>query len=115
MLLLVGCKDARLESLSANITRDSALKILSADAAPGDSLPHIYREAQYLVDGRMYRVAYYTPTDRKEVTDTVARGEALEERRLTPLVFVNDTLTGWGWDHWEEVAATINVTVPPRK
>lgn len=115
VLTFVACKDPRLDKLSENITRDSALRILAADAAPGDSVPHIYRESQYLMNGRMYRVVFYTPTDRKQQTDTLHGGERLEERRLTPLVFVNDTLTGWGWKHWEEVAATINVPVAPLK
>jgi hypothetical protein len=114
LLGVAACGDATLKKLSVNITRDSALKLLSADAAPGDSVPHVYRENQYLVDGKFYKIAFYTPTDRKEMSDT-ASGTPIAEGELTPLVFVNDTLTGWGWDHWKEVAATINLPVtPPR-
>lgn len=116
--LLVGaaaCGDARLKKLSENIPRDSAMKLLLDEGAVPDSAPHVYREARYLVDGRFYRIAYYTKTNRRETTDTLEKVEPLLDDELTPLVFVNDTLYGWGWDHWEDVAATINVPVPPRR
>jgi hypothetical protein len=113
LLGVAACGDATIGKLSENITRDSALKILAQDAA-GDPAPHIYREDQYLVDGKFYKIAYYTPTDRKQASDS-AQGASLADRELTPLVFVNDTLKGWGWERWEEVASTINITVPPRK
>jgi hypothetical protein len=110
---IAACGDARLDKLSENITRDSTLKILAQGAA-GDTAPHIYREDQYLVDGKWYKVSYYTPTDRKQASDS-AQGNIIADDKLTPLVFVNDTLQGWGWERWEQVAATINVPVPPRK
>jgi len=113
LLGVAACGDATLGKLSENITRDSTLKILAQNAA-GDPAPHIYREDQYLVDGTFYKVAYYTSTDRKQTADS-AQGNILPEKELTPLVFVNDTLKGWGWERWEQVAATINVPVPPRK
>jgi hypothetical protein len=113
LLGATACGDATLGKLSEKITRDSALKILAQDVA-GDPAPHIYREDQYLVEGKFYKVAYYTPTDRKQASDS-AQGNLLADEELTPLVFVNDTLQGWGWERWEQVAASINVPVPPRK
>jgi hypothetical protein len=110
LLGVAACGDATLKKLSVNITRDSAMKILSADATPGASDPHVYRENQYLIEGKFYKVAFYTPTDRKETSDTAA-GNPIAEEELTPLVFVNDTLTGWGWTHWKEVATSINLPV----
>lgn len=115
LLGAAACGDARLRKLSENIPRDSAMKLLLDEGAAPDSSPHIYREARYLVDGRFYRIAYYTKTDRKEATDTLEKVEPLLDDELSPLVFVNDTLTGWGWDHWEDVAASIKVPVPPRR
>lgn len=116
--LLVGaaaCGDARLKKLSENISRDSAMKLLLDEGAPPDSAPHVYREARYLVDGRFYRIAYYTKTDRKEANDTLEKVAPLLDDELTPIVFVNDTLRVWGWDKWEDIAATIHVPVPPRR
>lgn len=105
-----GCGDATIKKLSANITRDSAFKILASELAIPDQMPHIYKEDQYLVDGKFYTVSFYTNTDRKYASDSVA-GSAIADGDLVPLVFVNDTLTGWGWDHWSETASTINMTV----
>lgn len=116
--LLVGvaaCGDARLKKLSENITRDSAMKLLADEGAAADSAPHVYRESRYLADGQMYRVAYYTKTDRKLTADTLDSVAPLLDDELTPLVFVNDTLRGWGWDKWEDVAAAIKVQLPPRR
>lgn len=113
LLGVAACGDAAIGKLSENISRDSTLRILAVDAAAGDSAPHIYREDQYLVDGKFYKIAFYTATDRKQATDTVG-GAPLLDDELTPLVFVNDTLTGWGWDHWEEVATIIKVPLAPR-
>ena len=109
---LAACGDARISKLTPNITRDSALRIIGADAAPGDSMPHLYREAAYLYDGKFYRVAFYTPTDRKEA-DSVAQGK-LAEKDLTPLVFVGDTLKVWGWKSWDSLAVLIKAPVAPR-
>ena len=115
LLSAVACGDSTLGKLSTNITRDSALRVLAADATVGDTMPHIYREDVYLVDGKFYKIGFYTPTDRKLVSDTVGGSGAMPEDELTPLVFVNDTLTGWGWDHWREVATGINVPVTTPK
>lgn len=114
LITAVACGDSTLGKLSTNITRDSALKVLAVDATVGDTMPHIYREDVYLVDGKFYKIGFYTPTDRKLGSDTVG-GAALPDEELTPLVFVNDTLTGWGWDHWREVATGINVPVTTQK
>ncbi len=105
-----GCGDATIKELSANITRDSAFKILALDLTTPDQMPHIYKEDQFLVDGKFYKVSYYTKTDRKYASDSVA-GSVIGDRDLLPLVFVNDTLTGWGWEHWRETASAINITV----
>lgn len=117
-VLLVGvaaCGDAKLKKLSKEITSDSAFKLLRDEGKPAtDSAPHIYRESRYFIDSKMYRVAYYTKTDRKEATDSSEKFEPLLDDELTPLVFVNDTLKGWGWRHWEEVAASIKLPLPPR-
>ncbi len=115
LLGVAACGDARLRKPSKDIPRDSAMKLLLDKGAAADSSPHIYREARYLVDGRMYRISYYTKTNRKESTDTLEKVEPLLDDELIPLVFVNDTLSGWGWDHWEDIAATINLPVPPRR
>lgn len=117
-ILLLGaaaCGDARIRKLDENISRDSALKILAEGAAPGDTQPHIYRESKYLVNGKNYRVAYFTSTDRKRLADSSANTPLIEFEDLTPLVFVNDTLKAWGWDRWEVIADSLKIPVPVKK
>ena len=82
--------------------------------ASGPMSAHIWAPEIHFIDGKWYKVSYYTPTDRKQGSDS-AQGNIIPNDKLTPLVFVNDTLQGWGWERWEQVAATINVTVPPRQ
>ena len=108
---LAACGDARVKELSKGIARDSVLTILG-DGSPvvqGDSLPHVYDVAKYLVNGQSYEVFYYTKTEEKAGADSVP------PNRLTPIVLQNDAVSGWGWEHWDSVAKTINLPVPPRK
>jgi hypothetical protein len=50
----------------------------------------------------------YTSTGRKEGADTIPDAE------LTPVVLVNDTLTGWGWEHHDSVANANRIVIKPR-
>ncbi|HJU76000.1 MAG TPA: hypothetical protein VJ717_19815 [Gemmatimonadaceae bacterium] len=109
-LLGVACGDARVKKLAEGIDRDSVLTILrDGQQAGADSLPHVYENAAYLVNGVRYEVFYYTKGDE------VAGVDSLPADRLTPIVLQNDTVSGWGWAHWDSVAKTINLTTPNRK
>ncbi len=109
--LVAACGDARVKKLDEGITRDSVLTILrdGAPAAGPDSLPHVYENAAYLVNGRNYEVFYYTKGDE------VAGADSLPAKRLTPIVLVEGSVTGWGWKYWDSVATSINLPVQSRR
>ena len=107
--LATACADARVKNLSEGIARDSLLTILRDGGEPigADSLPHVYEAAAYLINGRRYEVFYYTKGDE------VAGADSLSPKKLTPIVLQNDTVSGWGWQHWDSVARTIKLPLPP--
>lgn len=104
-----ACGDSRVKKLSEGIPRDSVLAILrdGGRQAGADSLPHVYEVAAYLVNGVRYEVFYYTKGDE------VAGADSLPPRKLTPIVLQNDTVSGWGWTHWDSVAKKIKLPLPP--
>lgn len=106
--VLTGCGDRNIGKLTVGITRDSVLKILALGSTAADSTPNVYREERYLHDGQFITLLMYTPTGKKEATDT------LPEEQLIPVVLRNDTLTGWGWEHTDSVAAANNIVLKPR-
>lgn len=105
---LTGCGDAKLKKLSTGITRDSVLKILREGSTSTDSTPNVYREERYLNRGRFLTVLLYTNTGQEEGVDTLAEAD------LTPIVLVDDTLTGWGWAHHDSAARANNIPIKPR-
>jgi hypothetical protein len=110
LAVIAACGDSRVKNLSEGISRDSLLTILR-DGEPvvgGDSLAHVYEVAAYLVNGKRYEVFYYTKGDE------VAGVDSLPAKRLTPIVLQDGNVSGWGWEHWDSVAKTINLPLPPR-
>lgn len=110
LVLAAACSDARVKKLDEGITRDSVLTILRDGAAPvgADSLPHVYEDAAYLVNGKKYEVFYYTKGDE------VAGADSLPAKKLTPIVLVDGSVKGWGWKYWDSVATSIKLPVKPR-
>lgn len=106
--VLTGCGDRNIGKLTVGITRDSVLKILATGSTAADSTPNVYREERYLHDGQFITLLMYTPTGKKEATDT------LPEEQLIPVVLRNDTLMGWGWEYTDSVASMNNIVLKPR-
>jgi len=110
LALTAACGDARVKKLDEGITRDSVLTILR-DGAPvvgPDSLPHVYENAAYIMNGRKYEVFYYTRGDE------VAGADSLPAKKLTPIVLVDGSVSGWGWQYWDSVATSFKLPVKPR-
>ena len=105
---LAGCGDANLKQLSVGITRDSVLKILALGSTGTDSTPNVYREERYLNAGKFITMLLYTNTGKEEGVDSIP------ERELSPVVLLNDTLTGWGWAYHDSVARANNIVIKPR-
>ena len=107
---VVACGDSRIRRLDRGIARDSVLRLLAQGATPvaGDTTPNVYREERYLRDAHWTTVLFYTPTGAKEGQETVPENE------LTPIVLRDDTLTGWGWEHFDSVAQVVGIRSRPR-
>lgn len=96
-------KDPRILQLTAGITRDSALKILSGGSS--DSLANIYRREQYLLNGKMVEILFYSPEGLKESQG----GAAAPESTLRPVIVTEGTVNGWGWTYFDSVARVNNI------
>lgn len=101
-LIGLGCArpDARLEQLSAGISKDSVQMIMGG--APE-------QPTQYLVEGQFIEAMIYRRMGEEGVYDS------LERRQLSPVVLVNGTVSGWGWDHWDSVATRYSIEVVPAR
>jgi hypothetical protein len=107
---LAGCGDANIRKLDPGIARDSVKKILAlGSTAAGDSTPNVYREERYLHNGHWITIMMYSKTGKKE-----GGPDVIPEGDLTPVVLLDDTLTGWGWAHHDSVAIANNIIIKPR-
>jgi hypothetical protein len=108
---MTGCGDANIRKLTPGIARDSVKKILAlGTTATSDSTPNVYREERYLQKGHWISILMYSKTGAKEGT-----GQAIPEADLTPVILVDDTLTGWGWAHHDSVALANSIVIKPRE
>ena len=112
-VLATACEDKRVKQLDTGISRDSALSVIGKDpsnSAP-DSFPNVYLRERYLIGGKHYEVMYFTPDDRKHsLSDTTA----VNWKKLTPIVFVENKLTGRGWSYWDSVATANKIPLKKR-
>lgn len=99
LLLFSACSsksDARLENLSAGITKDSALAIMGVAKAE--------RVDPFLIDGQ-YIEAMYFPLPGE--TDSASR----TDRNMSPVIVVDGKLAGWGWKQWDSIAEAHKIEV----
>lgn len=100
-LALAACgPDKRIKELSEGISRDSVLTVIGRGAVAGDSgLANVYRREEYLANGHMLEVLFFSPKNEREGRDSVPA------KRLTPLVLEDGTLRSWSWSGYDSVAA----------
>ena len=103
-----GCGDKNIAKLTAGIPRDSVIKILAQGSSATDSTPNVYREERYLNEGHFITMLMYSSTGKKEGAETIP------DEELIPVVLVDDTLTGWGWEHHDSVANANRIAIKPR-
>jgi hypothetical protein len=103
-----GCRDKNIARLAVGIPRDSVIKLLGQGSAATDSTPNVYREERYLNEGHFITMLMYSNTGMKEGAQTIP------EEELIPVVLVDDTLTGWGWEHHDSVANANKIVIKPR-
>jgi hypothetical protein len=102
-----ACGDARINKLTAGITRDSALKVINEGAA-GDSLARVYKQETYLINGKITNVLFYSKDGVKQASDS-----SLEAKAQLPIVTVAGRVTGWGWQYYDSVAKAQNFKPSP--
>jgi hypothetical protein len=106
-LAAAACGDARINKLTAGISRDSALKVIN-EGAGGDSLARVYKQETYLQNGKITNVLFYNKDGTKQAADS-----SLEARRQVPIVLVGGKVTGWGWTHYDSVAKVMGFQPSP--
>lgn len=105
-LSLSGCGDKRIDNLSRGIPRDSALKVL-AGGPTGDSLANVYKQETYLYNSHLINVLLY---NKEGLTEKAA---SVPDKELTPVVLIDNKVSGWGWQHYDSVAKANNIPVKP--
>jgi hypothetical protein len=108
---LSACEDKRVKELNTGITRDSAITVLAQEIKGGghDSMPNVYTQERYLINGKSYNVLYFAPNNEKVGKDTVPY------KKLTPLVFIDNKLVAKGWPAFDSIAAANKIQVPDHK
>ena len=98
LLFLSACSkgDARLEKLSAGISKDSVLAIM------GGEKPQ--RVDPFLVNGQYIEAMYFPKPG-------AADSASLADRNMSPVVVVDGKLVGWGWKQWDSIAAEKKIPV----
>lgn len=107
-IALAACQDKRVAQLDTGITRDSAVTVIAPGAKGRDSFPNVYKRERFLISGKTYEVLFFTSHDEKEGKDTV------KNKKLVPLVFVQNKLVGKGWEYWDSVSKANNIPLEPR-
>ena len=95
---LAGCGDSRLDKLSIGITKDSA------SHAMGD-VPH--RELSYLTGGKIWEIQLYS-------RGSADAKDSIRWRAMSPVIFINHRVVGWGWSWWKGEAAKQNIAMPAK-
>lgn len=118
LLLLSGCGDApppgqeALAEVETGTSRAEVLALLpdgdlsTADGEPDSRVAKGYRTQRYFTGGATVEVVW--------LHHSGTGGQAVDPRtELTPLLFRNDVLDGWGWDHFEERSGEWGLSGPP--
>ena len=89
LLLVSACsakKDARLEQLSAGISKDSVLAVMGVDKPQ--------RVDPFLVGGHYIEAMYFAFPG---ATDSAN----LADRNMSPVIVQDGKLAAWGWKQWD--------------
>jgi hypothetical protein len=110
--LTVACEDKRVKEIDTGISRDSAVSIIAHDLpanAKSDSFPNVYIRERFLMGGKNYEVMYFTPNNDKAVA-----GKDTAWAKLTPIVLINNRVSGRGWTYWDSVATANKIPLKKR-
>ena len=101
LLLLAGCakRDARLENMSAGISKDSVMVLMAVEKPE--------RVDPFLINGQYFEAMYFPmpgATDSASVTD----------RKMSPVILIDGKVVAWGWKQWDSIATEKKIVVPEK-
>ena len=107
---IVACEDDRVKAVDTGMTREQAISQLALNAPRSgpDSMPNVYKRSEYLIDGKKYEILYFSEDGERAGRDTV------ELRDLTPIVLIENRVTGKGWDYLDSVGKATKIPLPPK-
>jgi len=90
----VGDNKAKLSRLAVGMSKDEALAIMGTKPIilPDTIINNPYRIASIHGARQKFEIVYY-------VTDVLVEDGIIDDNELTPIVFFNNELQGWGWDY----------------
>ena len=99
----------KLAQLSIGMSKAQALDVMGTKAfhiVGGNPalINNPYRVEAYTVGGSAFEIVVY-------YTDIKARDGAITDDELTPLLFKDGELIGWGWSFWDSTMRSYNVRV----
>jgi hypothetical protein len=100
-MVLTACErpDARLEQLTVGISKDSVLRIMGGTPERIDPV---------LVKGQYIEPMYFAKPGASDPDSRL-------DRNMSPVVLIQGTLAGWGWNYWDSVATQYKIQVAPRE
>lgn len=96
--LVAACGDARLDKLNLGISKDSAAALIG-------EAPH--RTISFITAGKIWEIQFYARS-------SVAAGDSLPWRAMSPVVFIDHQSVGWGWHWWGKEAAKQGIAMPAK-
>ncbi len=124
---LAACEDKRVKELDTGISRDSAVKVITQDAKPApaadsstispNSIPNVFWRERFLIAGKNYEVLYFTSDNSKMPmphNGGLLPSDSIPFGKLTPIVFVDNRLTGRGWSYWDSVSTSLKIPLKKR-
>lgn len=96
-LLTTACGDSRLGTLTAGISKDSVAVLMKTNT------PH--RSQSFLTGGKLWELYLYS-RKAAEATDSIAWKD------LSPVVFADGRVAGWGWGWWKKQATKLALPQP---
>ncbi len=98
LLFFSACSksDARLENLSAGISKDSVMTVMGVEKPQ--------RIDPFLIDGQFVEAMYFPQPGEADSASVV-------DRNMSPVIVVDGKLVGWGWKQWDSIAAEKKIPV----
>lgn len=98
--------NAKMRTLQAGMSEDQVIEIMGP--SPDPNTPNPYRSEMYQAEGATVKVLFF-------YTNLQAGDNIVDDEELTPVVFKNGHLDGWGWSYWQTTAERYDIRIRVRK